>query len=96
MKRWGRPRVRPAASHSPTRESQSKKTQNMKYEKTKHTFSNSPLLLLDKIILLIKTYLLRNPIWTKNFPPVAGVHIVVVVTNRELVSERVTSRFSQG
>ena len=41
MKRWGRPRVRPAASHSPTRESQSKKTQNMKYEKTKNILKHS-------------------------------------------------------
>ena len=62
------------------------KTWNMKRQNT-HS-QTLPCFLLDKIILLIKTYLLRNPIRTKNFPPVAGVHIVVVVTNRELVSER--------
>lgn len=68
MKRWGRPRVRPAASHSNTRESQSKKTQNMKYEKTKHTFSNSPLLSLRQDYSSNQDIFAEKPNSDKKFP----------------------------
>ena len=96
MKRWGRPRVRPAASHSPTRESQSKKTQKYEILKDKTHILKLSLVSLGHDYSSNNNNKNINPILTKNFPPVAGVHIVVVVTNRELVSERVTSRFFQG